>query len=316
MSLVPGQTIGKYEIIGILDIRKTGVTYKVRDLVTHNFETMRTLHGASSGDPESVERFLRDIKVHTRLLHPNIVTFFDALQIEGRLVMTAEYVEGATLATRLSQGPLPVAEAIRYVCELLSALEEAHSLGIVHRGITSDNMIITREGALKLGGFGLAKPVRDMNLTLAGSVLGNPRYIAPEQVTGRNAVDARADLYSAGVVLYEALTGKVPFEGRSDYEIMVAQVSSGPGTPSRLNPEVPPELDQVVLTALAKDPSERFQSANEFRQALRSTGDCVPHRAAAAQRATKARAAKGRLVLGAVSALIGLVILFLAMHRL
>ncbi len=315
MSLVPGQTIGKYEIIGILDIRKTGVTYKVRDRATNNFETLRTLPGGSSGDAESLERFLRDIKVHTRLVHPNIVTFYDAMQLEGRLVMTAEYVEGATLALRLSQGPLTVPDALRYLGELLSALEEAHSLGIVHRGITSDNIIITPDGTLKLGGFGLAKPVKDMNLTRVGSVLGNPRYIAPEQVTGQNAVDARADLYSAGVVLYEALTGKVPFEGRSDYEIMVSQVTSGPGAPSRLNPALTRALDEVVLKALSKDPAERFQSAGEFRQALAAAMSSLSQRRSVEPLPRRPRA-NTRLLFGAVSAVIGLVILFLAMHRL
>ncbi len=314
MSLVPGQTIGKYEIIGILDIRKTGVTYKVRDRATDSLETLRTLPGGTSGDPESVARFLRDVTVHTRLLHPNIVTFYEAQQLEGRLVMTAEYVEGMTLAARLRQGPLRVAEAVRYIGELLSALEEAHSLGIVHRGITSDNIIITHEGTLKLGGFGLAKPMADMNLTRVGSVLGNPNYVAPEQITGDHAVDATADLYSAGIVLYEGLTGKLPFEGRSDYEIMVAQVSSGPGTPSRLNSDIPVKLDRVVLRAMAKEPSERFQSAQEFREALLAATVETPERAAAEQPAA-AQKVRFRLVFGAVSAAIGLLLLFLAMHR-
>jgi serine/threonine protein kinase len=315
MSLVPGQTIGKYEIIGILDIQKTGVTYKVRDKSTQAFEVLRTLPGGSSTDSESVERFLRDIKVHSRLLHPNIVAFYDALQLDGRLVMTGEYVEGSTLAVRLSRGPLGVGEAIRCIADLLCGLEEAHSLGIVHRGITSDNIVITRDNTVKLGGFGLAKPVTDMNLTRVGSVLGNPRYIAPEQVTGQNPVDARADLYSAGVVLYEALTGRVPFEGRSDYEIMVAQVSSGPGTPSRLNPAIPPALDEVVMKALAKDPAERFQSAREFQAALQTLASRL-HERAAADSTPAAPRVRARLVFGAVSAVIGLVILFLAMHRL
>ncbi len=315
MSLVPGQTIGNYEIIGILDIQKTGVTYKVKDKVTHNFEVLRTLPGGASSDAETIERFLRDIKVHTRLLHPNIVAFYDALQLDGRLVTTGEFVEGSTLAIRLSQGPLPVAEAVRCTAELLSGLEEAHSIGIVHRGITSDNIVITREGTVKLGGFGLAKPVSDLNLTRVGSVLGNPRYIAPEQITDQNAADARADLYSAGVVLYAALTGKVPFEGRSDYEIMVAQVSSGPGLPSRLNPEIPPALDEVVTKALAKDPADRFQSAREFQTALLATLDHLSEGSAVQPKDVGPRV-KVRLVFGAVSAVIGLVILFLAMHRL
>src|SRR6267154_5695767 len=204
MSFVPSQTVGNYEILSIIDKPKAGVTYKVRNLTTHEFELLRALPGASSSDPEGVERLLREIRVHTRLSHPNVVAFHDALPLEGQLVMTAEFVEGPTLAERLSHGPLPWREAVRQVSDLLSALEEAHALGIVHRSISPDNIIVTAAGAPKLGGFGLAKPMADMKLTQAGSVLGDPKYISPEQVSGLTAIDGRSDLYSIGIVLYQA----------------------------------------------------------------------------------------------------------------
>ena len=264
----PSQTVGNYEYLGIVDKPKAGVAYKVRNLATGEFEVLRALPGASYGDPETLERFLREIKIHTRLSHPNIVAFHDALEVDGQLVMTAEFVEGTTLAELCRRGPLSSAEAIRVIGDMLSGLEEAHALGIVHRSITAEHVMVAQDGQVKLGGFGLAKPASDMNLTQAGAVLGDPRYISPEQVMGIGVLDGRADLYSVGVLLFQTLTGRVPFDDPNDFDIMVAQVGRQPVRPSALNPGIAPELDQIVLTALAKKPEERFASAREFRDAL------------------------------------------------
>jgi serine/threonine-protein kinase len=214
------------------------------------------------------ERFLREIRIHTRLSHPNIVAFHDALELDGQLVMTAEFVEGTTLAEFCRRGPLSQVQAIRAICVVLSGLEEGHALGIVHRGITAEHVMVTPDGKVKLGGFGLAKPASDVNLTQAGATLGDAAYMAPEQVLGVGPLDGRADLYSAGVLLFQALTGRVPFDGKTDFDIMVAQVSAQPPRPSVLNPGIGPELERIVLTALAKKPEDRFASAREFRQAL------------------------------------------------
>ncbi|MGP8244824.1 MAG: serine/threonine-protein kinase [Bryobacteraceae bacterium] len=264
----PSQAAGRYEFLGIVDKPKAGVTYKVRNLTTGEFEVLRALPGGSYGDSESLERFLREIKIHTRLSHPNIIAFHDALELDGQLVMTAEFVDGTTLAELCRRGPLPSVQAIRAICEVLSGLEEGHALGIVHRGITAEHVMVTRNGEVKLGGFGLAKPASDVNLTQAGAFLGDARYMSPEQVIGVDALDARADLYSVGVLLFQALTGSVPFDGANDFDVMAAQVSKQPPRPAALNPEIAPELERIVLTALAKRPEERFASAKEFRMAL------------------------------------------------
>ncbi len=268
----PSQTVGNYEFLGVVDKPKAGVTYKVRNLTTGEFEVLRTLPGATYGDPESLERFLREIKVHTRLSHPNIVAFHDALELDGHLVMTAEFVAGSSVAQLCHQGPMASAAVIRVVCDVLSGLEEAHALGIVHRGITAEHVMVTPEGEGKLGGFGLAKPASDVSLTQAGAVLGDARYISPEQVMGIGSLDGRADLYSVGVLLFHALTGRVPFDAANDFDIMMAQVSKQPPRPSSLNPGIAPELDRIVLTALAKRPEERFPSAGDFRSALTALG--------------------------------------------
>jgi serine/threonine-protein kinase len=264
----PTQIVGNYQFLGIVDKPKAGVAYKVRNLVTNEFEVLRALPGATYGDPESMQRFLREIKVQARLTHPNIVAFHDALVLDGQLVMTTEFVDGATLADLFKQGPLPQDQAILVARDVLSGLEEAHSLGIVHRGITAEHAVVASSGQVKLGGFGLAKPASDVNLTRAGTVLGDPRYMSPEQVIGVDALDARADLYSVGVLLFQALTGRVPFAGANDFEIMSAQVSKQPPRPTSLNPATAPELERIVLKALAKNPKERFPDASQFRMAL------------------------------------------------
>jgi serine/threonine-protein kinase len=264
----PSQIVGNYEFLGIVDRPKAGVTYKVRNLTTGELEVLRTLPGASYGDPESLERLLREIRIHTRLSHPNLVAFHDAPELDGCVVMTAEFVEGTTLAELCRPGPLPSVEAVRIVCDVLSGLEQAHGLGIVHRGITAEHVIVTPDGRVKLGGFGLAKPEADLMLTKGGAVLGDARYISPEQVMGVDALDGRADVYSVGVLLFQTLTGKVPFDCPNDYDTMVAQVGKQPPRPSVLNPGISPELERIVLTALAKEPAKRFAGAREFRLAL------------------------------------------------
>lgn len=326
----PNQIVGNYEFLGIVDRPKAGVTYKVRNLATDEFEVLRSLPGASYGDPESLERLLREMRVHTRLSHPNIVAFHDASELDGHLVMTAEFVEGTTLAELCRPGPLLSSEAMRVTGDVLSGLEEAHALGIVHRGITAEHVMVTRDGEVKLGGFGLAKPASDVNLTKAGAVLGDARYISPEQVMGVSALDGRADLYSVGVLLFQALTGRVPFDGPNDFDVMVAQVSKQPPRPSSLNPGIAPELERIVLTALAKKPEERFATAREFRTALEALKDPVrvltqpvaPVEAmpcAAAPRFLVQAEAGGpsrtAMVLGFLGVAIGLIVLFLvAIH--
>ncbi len=324
----PRQIVGNYEFLGIVDRPKAGVTYKVRNLTTGELEVLRTLPGASYSDPESLERLLREIRMHTRLSHPNIVAFHDAPELDGCLVMTAEFVEGTTLAELCRPGPLLSSQALRVICAVLSGLEEAHALGIVHRGITAEHVKITPEGEVKLGGFDLAKPEADVMLTKAGAVLGDPRYISPEQVTGTEALDGRADLYSVGVLLFQTLTGKVPFDGPNDYDIMVAQVGKQPPRPSTLNPGIAPELEQIVLTALAKEPEKRFAGAKEFRLAIEAlespvramveeVKDREPEAAAPMFLVQAEGAGRGRTawVLGLVGVAIGLIVLvIMAMH--
>lgn len=268
MSFELGTTVGGYEFVDILDSSKAGIQYKVRNTLAERFEVLKILPGSAQEDPELAERFLREIKVHARLIHPNIVTFYNATVLNGQLVMTTEWVEGTTLAQRLEAGPIPWSEAFPLMCDALAALDCAHGHGIIHRDVTPGNMTISPEGTLRLNGFGIAKPITDQQLTQAGTVMGSLKYISPEQVKCAGEVDARSDVYSMGVVLYEVATGKVPFDVKGQFDVMFAHVNTPPKPPREINPEVPPEIERIILKALAKDPAERFQTADELRKAL------------------------------------------------
>ncbi len=268
MSLQPGQRLGDYEIIELLGTSKEGVAYKVRNVILQRFEVLRVLPKTLQDDQDAVTRFLREAKVHARMSHPNIETFYHATQVDGQLIMTTELVEGSTLAARREVGPLPLAEALECLSKVLSALAHAHSLGIVHRDVTPSNIILTSDNNVKLTGFGLAKATQDHQLTQPGTVIGSLNYISPEQIKGAANLDGRSDIYSAGVVLYEALTGRRPFHRKSQFELMLAHMSELPPAPSVVNPDVPAELSEIVLTAMAKDPASRFQTAEEFRLRL------------------------------------------------
>ena len=179
MKFEVGQTVGDYEFIDLLESSKSGVTYKVRNVLAQRFEALKVLPKHLQDDREKVDRFLREIKVHARLNHPNIVSFYNATQLENQLVMTTELVEGTSLALQLESGPLPVAKAVDYMCQTLSALSYSHAHGIVHREITPANLLVTPDGTLKVTGFGLAKAVNDPQLTQAGAMLGSLEYMAP-----------------------------------------------------------------------------------------------------------------------------------------
>jgi serine/threonine protein kinase len=267
MGFEIGKTVAGYEVVEVLGGSKIGVAYKVRNVFAQRFEVLKILPKGVQDDDEQIARFLREIKVHARLVHPNIVTFYNAREIEGQLVMTTEFVPGITVAERLEVGAIAWRDALAYGNEALAALEYAHASGVIHRGLTASSLVITTDGTIRLSGFGLAKVATDPQLTAVGTVIGALRYISPEQVRGV-ALDTRCDIYSLGVVLYEMLTGTLPFESKGQFEIMLAHVNVAPKHPSELNPQVPREVGDVVLKAMAKEPDQRFQTAQEFRAAI------------------------------------------------
>ena len=263
-----GQSIGNYEILDVLDATVSGVTYKVRNQLAGRFEALKILPSELREDRERVERFLREAKVHARLTHPNIAAFYSAMEIEDELAMTMELVPGMTLEQRLMQGAIKLEQAVQYCVHVLDGLAFAHENGVVHRNISPSSIMVMPKGGVKIIEFGMAKAVTDPRLTLTGMVLGPMHYIAPEQVKGLPTVDARTDIYSLGMVLYELVTGKKAFDAKKQFDVMEAHVREMPTPPSETMPGLPAALDRVILTAVAKEPEQRFQTAEEFRAAL------------------------------------------------
>ena len=268
MEFKLGEMYAGYRFLDVLKRSKNGVEYWVQNTCTQRLEVLRTLPQGAQNDQEQTERFLREMRVRAQLVHPNIVTLFSAFELEHQLVMTTELVDGITLAERLKDGPLAVPEAISLARQALSAIGFAHQQRVVHRNISPENIIITYEGVVKLNDFALAKSASSPKLTQVGAVLGNVKYIAPEQIKGVTEADGRSDLYSMGVVLYEIVSGRPPFDSRSQFELMAAHVGEAPAPPTTLNPDIPVALEAVILHALAKDPAERYQTAMEFDHAL------------------------------------------------
>jgi serine/threonine-protein kinase len=267
--------IGDYEVLGVLGAGGMGKVFKVRNVISDRVEAMKILLPDLEGRQELAERFLREIKLLASLDHPNIAQLRTALTLSNRLVMVMEYVEGTTLAARLEQGPIPPGEAIGYVTQVLNALAYAHAKSVIHRDIKPANMMLTPNGTIKLMDFGIARAKGDASMTVTGTTLGSLFYMSPEQVKG-GTVDPRSDLYSLGVSLYEMVTGQLPFKAGSDYSIMTAQLQERPKPPSEVLPGLPPQLNGIILHSMAKEPTERFQSADEFRQALESIRQSIP----------------------------------------
>ncbi len=268
-DFVPGQRIGDYEVLGVLGAGGMGKVYKVRNVISDRVEAMKVLLANLAVQKELADRFLREIKLLASLNHPNIAALNTALTLDNQLVMMMEYVDGVTLASRLQQGPIAPADAVNYSDQLLGALSYAHKLNVIHRDVKPGNMMLTPQGVVKLMDFGIARPNNEAGMTVTGTTLGSLNYMSPEQVRGE-PVDQRSDLYSMGVSLYEMVTGQLPFRGHSNYSVMSAHLQETPQAPIVVRPGLPQGLSDIVLMAMAKDPKDRFQSAEAFSNALKS----------------------------------------------
>ncbi|MBF8305047.1 MAG: Protein kinase protein [Acidobacteria bacterium] len=268
MSFKAGDVIGDYEVVGPLGAGGMGEVYKVRNTLSDRLEAMKVLLPQSVGSAEQAERFLREIRLQAALDHPNIAALRTALRHGDQLVMIVELVEGTSLEALLEQRPLAVPEAVSYFAQALAALDYAHGKGVIHRDIKPGNILLARNGIVKLSDFGIARLARDRKLTATGATLGSIYYMSPEQVTGSSELHFLSDIYSLGITLYESVTGKRPFQDGGEYAILSAHVNQTPAPPKELNSAIPTELNQIILKAMAKQPSDRFPTAAAFREAL------------------------------------------------
>ena len=269
MSEEANKRIGDYQILDELGSGGMGRVWRVRNVITDRVEAMKVLLPDLAGRQELAARFLREIKVMASLNHPNIAALRTAFTADNQLYMVMEYVEGTTLADKVERGPISVNDAVNYISQVLSAVSYAHQQHIIHRDIKPANMMLTPHGVVKLMDFGIARAGEERSLTMTGTTMGSLSYMSPEQVKGE-ATDGRSDLYSVGVSMYEFVTGQRPFTASSDYSIMAAHVKETPKPPVELHPGLPASLNEIILMAIAKDPEQRFQSADAFRNALSS----------------------------------------------
>jgi eukaryotic-like serine/threonine-protein kinase len=262
-----GKTLGRYRIVRLLGQGAMGEVYLAEDPQIQRqlaIKTLRLLDVRPDEIEERRERLLREARTAGRLLHPNIVTLFDAAEEDGWLYLAFEYVDGSDLAARLVKGPpLTLGEALRMMREASVGLDFAHRHGIVHRDIKPHNMLLDGEGRLKISDFGIAKLAgQTTELTVTGSVMGSPHYLSPEQIRGV-PLDGRSDLFSLGVVIYELLGGRRPFEGDTIGTLVYQILHTEPPPVEELRPDVPPRLRAVVRRLLAKEPEDRFATAGE-----------------------------------------------------
>ena len=263
-----GRTISHYKIVGKLGEGGMGVVYKAEDSKLRRTVALKFPPVDKLAGEEHKARFVREAQAAAALNHPNICTVYEIDEADGRTFIAMEFVAGQNVKDKVRAGALPLDGALDIAIQAARALQTAHEEGIVHRDIKSANLMLTAQGQVKVMDFGLAQVGDRSQLTLKGTTLGTPAYMSPEQ-TQAQPTDRRTDIWSLGVVLYETLTGQLPFRGEVLAAVTYAVVNTEPEPPTALRSGLPAELDQVIAKALAKDPDERYQHVDEMLGDLR-----------------------------------------------
>lgn len=251
----------RYRIVRIIGIGGMAVVFEAIDTVMKRTVAVKMLKDEIANDAQAVKRFINESKAVSMLSHPNIVSIYDVSVREGRKYIVMERVDGITLKNYMNQrGPLPPKEIMNYSAQILRALEHAHSKGIIHRDIKPQNIMLLKNGRIKVTDFGIAKMPNAETITMTDKAIGTVYYISPEQASGKQ-IDPRSDIYSLGVVMYEMATGKLPFVAESPVSVALMQVNERPKPPRELLPEIPSGVEAMIMTAMDKDPGKRFQSA-------------------------------------------------------
>ncbi len=271
-----GSVIGTYRILDKIGEGGMGTVYRGVDVMLDREVAVKVLKADLLSNQQLVERFRTEAVLLAKLNHPNIAILYGFLPVGNQFAMVMEFLRGTPLDSMIErQGPIPVETAIRLFGGILDAIGHAHRNGIVHRDIKPSNIIVLPDGTPKVMDFGIARALGSSHQTRAGAIVGTLEYMSPEQIKGQET-DGRSDIYSLGILLFEMLTGRVPFSSQSEYELLQAHINAPAPTPRIFGPHIPEPVAQVVLRALAKEPALRFQSAEEFKAALNGQPVAVP----------------------------------------
>ena len=308
-----GQTLGHCRIVAKIGAGGMGEVYRARDEQLDRDVAVKVLPAGTLGDEAARKQFRKEALALAKLNHPNIETVHEFGTQDGLDFLVMELIQGSTLTARLAEGPLSERDVLRLGIQLADGLIAAHAQGVIHRDLKPGNLIITPDGRLKILDFGLARLVHpevadDITLSItveAGTISGTIPYMAPEQLRALPA-DARSDIYAAGAVLYEMATGSRPFPERQSAELIGAILHRTPAPPSSLNPSIAPTLDSLILKALEKEPSQRYQSARELLVVLEGLSTSTVRSSVAAPAALSGvpRRSSRRLLLGGVAAVV------------
>jgi serine/threonine protein kinase/Tol biopolymer transport system component len=314
VNLAGGTLLGPYEVLSLLGAGGMGEVYRARDTRLDRVVAIKVVRSGFASGGDLRMRFEREARAVSHLSHPHICALYDIGNQNGSEYLVMEYIEGETLADRIRRGPLPLSQVLRYGAQIAEALHHAHRAGITHRDLKPGNVMLTGSGA-KLLDFGLAKfaepahifsddsaPETARPLTAEGAIVGTFQYMAPEQLHG-SAVDARSDIFALGVLLYEMTTGQRPFPATSSATLVAAIVSGDPVPLRSLQPSAPPALERIILTALEKNPDERWQTAHDVGRQLRWLAESSQTSEGTAVPVTIRRRARSSVLAGAVAAI-------------
>src|ERR1041384_4637793 len=265
-----GQTISHFKILAQLGEGGMGVVYKAQDTELDRFVALKFLPQRLTSNEAERARFLQEAKAASALNHPNVCIIYGIDEYQGQKFIEMEYVDGVTLRARVAESPLKISDALSFAIQIGEALNEAHGKGIVHRDIKCENIMLNSKNQIKVMDFGLAKLKGSLKLTKTSSTVGTLGYMAPEQIQG-GEVDARSDIFSFGVVLFEMLTGRLPFRGEHEAAMMYSIVNESPESALTFREEVPPEIDRIIRRALEKDPEDRYQHIDDMVSEIRRT---------------------------------------------
>lgn len=272
MPITPGENVGPYCVIEQLGSGGMATVFKAYHPALDRYVAIKILHPAFKADPQFFERFQREARIVAKLEHPHIIPVYDFNEHHGEPYLVMRFVEGETLKPEMSGDPLPLADILRLFRPICAALSYAHQQGVLHRDIKPSNIMVTMEGHIFLTDFGLARMVQAGESTLSQDMMiGTPQYISPEQAQGISNLDGRTDIYSLGVVLFEMFTGRVPFSADTPFATIHDHIYTPLPLPSTINPAIDPAVERLLLKALAKNPNDRFATADELLTALELT---------------------------------------------